>query len=208
MLSEVLSAAGELSSVGTNPDPAGVRPPGGPRRLTLTAVSRRRFPRTVGVVAAVYLAAMAVVFALLSAQDAEFARTADRAQGTVVALVARAPLGSTRDAQPEARSPSLAPKVSYVVDGRTYLYVAAHGRYRQRLQVGDTVTVLYAPSDPTSARLRGEGMDLGPVYCAGFGVAALLLVLVLVRFRDRPRAGRPHSGTPRAGTPRSASVAD
>ena len=158
--------------------------------------------------AAVYLAAMSVVFALLSAQNADFVRTASRTQGTVVALVARAPVGSTRDAQPDARTPSLAPKVSYVVDGQTYVYVAAHGRYRQRLQVGDKVTVLYAPSDPTTARLRGEGQGSGPAVSAGFGLAAVLLVLLLVRLRRRLGAARPDAGSARASTPPSPAVAD
>ncbi|HEY0240586.1 MAG TPA: DUF3592 domain-containing protein [Friedmanniella sp.] len=170
--------------------------------------SRRRFPRTVGLLAAVYLVAMAVVFALLSAQNADFVRTAGRTEGTVVALVDRAPLGSTRDAQPDARTPSLAPKVSYVVDGRTYDYVAAHGRYRQRLQVGDRVAVLYAPTDPTSARLRGEGMDSGPFVSVGFALAALLLVLVLVRPRRRPGSARTTRGSARGSTPTARAVAD
>ena len=171
-------------------------------------VSRRRFPRTVGVLAAVYLAAMSIVFALLSAQNADFVRTAGRTEGTVVALVARAPLGSTREAQPDARTPSLAPKVGYVVDGRTYEYVAAHGRYRQRLQVGDRVTVLYAPSAPGTARLRGEGQDSGPFVSAGFGLAAVLLVLVLVRPRRRGPASRADQGPARASTAQSPAVAD
>ena len=173
----------------------------------MTDVSRRRFPQVVGLLAALYLLAMSVVFALLSAQNMEFVRTAQRSEGTVVALVARAPLGSTRDAQPDARAPSLAPKVAYVVDGRTYDYVAAHGRQRQRLQVGDKVTVLYSPTDPASARLRGEGQDSGPVVSVGFGVAALLLVLVVLRSRRAgTRGGGP--GAARGSTPRSPVVAD
>jgi hypothetical protein len=160
------------------------------------------------VLVAVYLVAMSVVFALLSAQNADFVRTASRTEGTVVALVARAPLGSTRDAQPDTRTPSLAPKVTYVVDGRTYDYVAAHGRYRQRLQVGDRVTVLYAPSVPASARLRGEGMDSGPAVSAGFGLAAALVVLVLVRPRRRTSASRTRSGPARSSAPPAPAVAD
>ena len=170
-------------------------------------MSRRRFPQVVGLLAAVYLLAMSVVFALLSAQNMQFVRTADRAEGTVVALVARAPLGSARDAQPDARAPSLTPKVSYVVDGRTYDHVAAHGRQRQRLQVGDRVTVLYSPTDPASARLRGEGQDSGPVVSVAFGVVALLLVLGVVRSRRTGRRGGA-SGAPRGSTPRSPVVAD
>lgn len=171
-------------------------------------MSRRRFPRAVGIVAVVYLAAMSVVFALLSAQNADFVRTASRTEGTVVALVARAPLGSTREAQPDARNPSLAPKVTYTVDGRTYDYVAAHGRARQRLQVGDRVTVLYSRGDPTKARLRGEGQDSGPLVSAGFGLAALLLVLVVVRPRRRSTGPRTPSGPARASAPPVSAVAD
>lgn len=171
-------------------------------------MSRRRFPRAVGIAAAVYLAAMAVVFALLSAQNHDFVRTADQTEGTVVALVARAPLGSTREAQPDARAPSLAPKVTYVVAGTTYDYVAAHGRYRQRLQVGDRVTVLYSPTDPSSARLRGEGMDSGPVVSVGFGLAAVLLVLVLVVPRRRGGPPRTPPGAAREDAPAVAAVAD
>jgi len=160
------------------------------------------------VLAAVYLVAMSVVFALLSAQNMDFVRTASRTEGTVVALVARAPLGSTRDTPPDARTPSLAPKVSYEVGGRTYLYVAAHGRYRQRQQVGDRVTVLYDPADPATARLRGEGQDSGPLLSIGFGVAAVLLVLVIVRPR-RPVGGRRGAaGSARAGTAPAPAVAD
>lgn len=174
----------------------------------MAAVNRRRFPQTVGAVVAVYLVAMAVVFALLSAQNMQFARTAAHTEGTVVALVARAPLGSTRESRADARVPSLAPKVTYVVDGRTYDYVAAHGRYRQRLQVGDTVTVLYAPSDPTKARLRGEGQDSGPAISIGFAAAAALLVVVLVRARRRGGAARGGPDATRAGRSAPSAVAD
>ncbi len=171
-------------------------------------MSRRRFPLVVGVVAIVYLAVMAVVFALLSAQNADFVRTATQTEGTVVALVARAPVGSARDARTDSRTPSLAPKVTYAVEGRTYEYVAPHGRYRQRLEVGDHVTVLYASSDPASARLRGEGQDLGPAVSAGFGVAAVLLALVLLRVRRRAAGRRTKAGAARVDAPAPASVAD
>ena len=177
-------------------------------RTTLAHVSRRRFPRTVGIVVAVYLAAMAVVFALLAAQNADFGRTASRTEGTVVALVARAPLGSTRDARPDARTPSLAPAVSYVVDGRTYRYVAAHGRYRQRLQVGDTVTVLYAPSDPATARLRGEGQNLAPVLSAGFAAGAVLVLVLALRLGRRTGARRRPTPPARGRAPAVPVVAD
>ncbi len=177
------------------------------RAAIVTAVSRQRFPQAVGVVVAVYLVAMAAVFALLSAQNAQFVRTASQTQGSVVALVVRAPLGA-RESRTEARAPSLAPKVSYVVDGRTYEYVAAHGRDRQRLQVGDTVTVLYDPADPATARLRGEGRDSGPLLSIGFALAAVLLVGLIVRLRRRRSGGRHGSDAPRERRPAAAAVAD
>lgn len=141
-----------------------------------------RFPRTLALVAVCYLLAMAVVFALLAAQGSAFARQAQQTSGTVVALVPRAPLGSTRDPRSD-RAASLAPRVQYSVAGTTYDYTAAHGRYRQRLRVGDTVTVLYAPAEPQRARLLGEGQRLGPLLAGGFGLGALAVALVLVRTR-------------------------
>lgn len=160
-----------------------------------------RFPRTLALIAICYLLAMAVVFTLLAAQGSAYARHAQQTPGTVVALVPRAPLGSSRDPRSD-RTASLAPRVRYSVGGKTYDYTAAHGRYRQRLQVGDIVTVLYAPADPGRARLRGEGQRLGPLLAGGFGLGALAVALVLVRTRpsrakiadrrdDHPSASRP-----------------
>jgi hypothetical protein len=150
-------------------------------------VTRSRFPRVLGGIAIVYLLGMAAVFSLLSMQSSVFVREARDTTGTVVALVPRAPLGSTREPTEDARSPSLAPKVTYTVDGRSYTYTAAHGRYRQRLRVGDTVAIQYAPDDPSQARLRGEGQAVGPLVSVGFALGAMLVALVLVRTRKRRR---------------------
>ena len=149
-----------------------------------------RFSRVLGGIAMVYLLGMAVVFGLLSMQSSVFVREARETPGTVVALVPRAPLGSTREPTEDARTPSLAPKVTYTVDGRGYTYTAAHGRYRQRLQVGDTVSVLYAPQDPAQARLRGEGRAVGPLVSVGFALGAVLVGVVLFRTRSRRRRPR------------------
>ena len=97
--------------------------------------------------------------------------------------MARAPAGSTREPTAGSRTVSQAPKVSYVVNGTTYSYTAAHGRYHQRLKVGDRVQVLYDLSDPSVARLRGEGSVLVPGITAAFGLAAVLVALVLIRTR-------------------------
>ncbi len=168
-----------------------------------------RFPRTLALAAAGYLLAMAVVFALLSAQGSVFTRQAQQTTGTVVALVPRAPLGSTRESRSSLGPPSLAPRVSYTVDGKTYSYIAPHGRYRQRLRVGDTITVLYAATDPKRARLSDRGQPLGPVLAAGFALGALGVGLILIRTRpsragnDRRRGRTPTASKSRSGRPAS-----
>ena len=140
-------------------------------------MDRLRFPRTLALIAMLYLLAMAAVFALLAGQEAAFVRNAHQTPGTVVALVPRAPLGSTRESR---SNPSLAPRVRYTVDGKTYDYTAAHGRSRQRLRVGDTVTVLYPTGDPGTARLRGEGRHVGPMLAGSFALGAAVVALSLV----------------------------
>lgn len=142
-----------------------------------------RFPRTLGIVVCLYLLGMAAVFGMLSEQSLDFVHQAARTEGTVTELVARAPAGSTREPAAGTRTLSQAPKVSYVVNGTTYSYTAAHGRYHQRLKVGDRVQVLYDPSDPSVARLKGEGTVLVPGITVAFALAAALVALVLVRTR-------------------------
>ncbi len=121
----------------------------------LDPVKWLRFPRVLGVVVCLNLVGMSVVFGVLSRQNYQFVHTAAQTEGTVVVLVPRAPIGSTREPRANARRPSLAPTVRYVANGQTYTYTAAHGKFRQTLQPGDTVTVLYNPADPAVARLKG-----------------------------------------------------
>jgi Protein of unknown function (DUF3592) len=142
-----------------------------------------RFPRILGVAVCLYLVGMSVVFGYLSSENYRFVHNAVHVEGTVVSLEVRPPAGSTR----VPRGRTLAPKVSYVVDGKTYLYVAAHGKYRQRLQVGDPVEVLYDPENPQEARLRGEGQVLIPLITSGFVTTALLVGYVLYRTRHLSR---------------------
>jgi hypothetical protein len=151
-----------------------------------------RFPRVLGIVVCLYLVGLAVLFASLGRQAAQFNHNAASTTGTVVALVPRAPAGSTREPV-NARHPTLAPTVHYEVGGRGYDYTAAHGRYRQPVRVGDTLTVLYDPADPSVARLRGEGRVLVPGLAGGFLVAAAAVALVLVKTRHLggPRRRRP-----------------
>lgn len=143
-----------------------------------------RFPRILGVAVCVYLLGMAVLFGFLSTASFRFVNNATASEGTVVSLVVKAPAGSQRDPNLRSRNVPLAPKVTYVVDGKTYSYVAAHGRYHQRLAVGDKVTVLYDPSNPGQARLQGEGRVLIPLITSGFATAAVGLGVLLLLTRN------------------------
>lgn len=154
-----------------------------------------RFPRVLGVAVGLYLAGLAVVFGVLSMQSDQFSDHAASTTGTVTALVARAPAGSNREPR-HGQRPSLAPTVHYEVAGHGYDYTAAHGRFRQPLQPGDTVTVLYDPSNPAVARLRGEGAVLVPGLTTGFAVAAVGVGVLL--FRTRNRGGPPDRRRPPA----------
>jgi hypothetical protein len=156
-----------------------------------------RFPRVLGVVVCLYLLGLTALFGYLSTESFRFVSNATATTGKVVQLEVRRPVGSQRQPNPRSRNVPLAPKVEYVVAGKTYTYVAAHGRYHQRLAVGDEVTVLYDPSDPQSARLQGEGRVLVPLITSGFATSAVVLgaVLYLTRNGYAPRDGVDgHSG--------------
>lgn len=154
-----------------------------------------RFPRVLGLGVAVYLLAMGLLFAGFSDRNAAFVRGAATTTGTVVALVPRAAAGSTREPSPTVRTMPTAPTVRYTVAGRTYTYTAAHGRYRQRLRVGDLVPVRYLPTDPGQARLEGEDRVLIPLLAIAFALAALGVLVLLVLTRRLGRVptvtGRP-----------------
>lgn len=152
-----------------------------------------RFPRVLGVCICAYLLAMGLLFAAFSARNTTFNTHAATTTGTVVELVPRAAAGSSREPSPTVRTMPTAPTVRYTVGGQTYTYTAAHGRYRQRLRVGDTVAVRYLPADPGQARLQGEDRVLIPLLAVGFGLAALGVVVLLVFTR---RVGRRPSRLP------------
>jgi len=152
-----------------------------------------RFPRILGVVACLYLVGMSLLFGYLTAESSRFVRDAASTQATVTSLELKAPAGSPREPRARSRNVPLAPRVSYVVNGTAYTYVGAHGRYHERLKVGDTVAVLYDPADPAQARLQGEGRILIPVITAAFAAAALALAvaLFLTRHGWPPSRSRP-----------------
>lgn len=155
-----------------------------------------RFPRILGMVVCLYLVAMAVLFGFLSTESFRFVNHATATNGTVVSLVVKRPAGSQRDPNLRSRNLPLAPRVRYEVAGRTYYYVAAHGRYHQRLAVGDNVTVLYEPTDPANARMQGEGRVLVPLLTSAFATAAVGLAVLLYLTRN----GYPAAGSPRSPT--------
>jgi hypothetical protein len=131
-------------------------------------------------VVCVYLMVLAVLFGFLSIQNYRFVAKAAHTTGTVISLDPRPPAGSTRT----PRGITRAPTVRYEVGGKTYTYTAAHGTYRPRHRVGDTVEVLYDPGNPAKARLRGEGRLMIPLITSGFATAALLVGFVLFRTRN------------------------
>lgn len=143
-----------------------------------------RFPRVLGIVVCVYLVGLAVVFSMFALQSSRFVHDAGSTEGTVVALVAKEPVGSNRSSPANTRTVSLAPRVSYVVSGRTYEYTASRTRLHRQLKVGDKVQVQYDPVDPARARIKGEGRVIIPGIAVGFALAALLIVVVLVRTRE------------------------
>lgn len=156
-----------------------------------------RFPRVLGIVVCLYLVGLVVLFSMLSMQSTHFVRNAARTQGTVVALVTKAPVGTTRNPA-STRTVSLNAQVSYLVNGHTYDYVTSHGRLHQRLKVGDQVEVQYDPANPARARLKGEGRVLVPGIAAAFAAAALLVAGILFRTRN---TGLPSAKTSRRSGP-------
>jgi uncharacterized protein DUF3592 len=156
---------------------------------SLAAVKWLRFPRTLGIVVCLYLLGMSGVFGVLTSRNYRFIHDARQIPGTVIALVPRAPLGSTREPRAGERRTSLAPTVQYQVNGKTYTYTAAQGHFRQRVKIGDHLTVLCDPKDPADAQLKGEGRLLVPGITASFAISALLVAFILFRTRNLGIAG-------------------
>ena len=148
------------------------------------AVKWLRFPRVVGVIAVVYFVVVTGYFAYETTRRAQFAADAQVANGVVVALEPRPIAGSTRVPTGGVDIP-LAPQVRYVVGGQTFVYTASHGVIGSPIKVGDAIEVLYDPTNPQRAHLRGEGQILLPLITAGFGTVTLALITVLVLTRNR-----------------------
>lgn len=150
-----------------------------------------RYPRVLGVVACVFFLVIAAALFAARWGDHEWTRTAARTDGTVTQLVPRPFLGSQRE--PRGSQVPLAPEVRYTVGGTGYTYTPAHGEVRKRYPVGSTVTVLYDPQDPETARLINEGRygltTLAVMFVLlSVGTAALLVATRAITFAGpRPR---------------------
>lgn len=152
-----------------------------------------RFPRVLGVALCLYLLAMAVLFGYLSTLSYRFVSNATATQGTVIGLEVKRPAGSQHAPDLRRHNLPMAPQVRYEVAGHRYTYVAAHGRFHQRVRVGDHVTVLYDPSYPAHARLRGEGRIMLPLITSGFATGSVVLAIVLYLTRVPHRSRRTSS---------------
>lgn len=149
-----------------------------------------RFPRVVGGIVVVYFLVVTAYFAYETVRAGQFIQNATPVTGTVVALEPRPIAGTTR-VQPSGTDIPLAPQIRYVVNGKTYLYTASHGVVGSQLEVGNAIEVLYDPSNPERARLRGEGRILLPLITAGFATAAVVLGVVLILTRNHGAGPRP-----------------
>ena len=154
-----------------------------------------RFPRLLGILVVAYFLVVTAYFAYETARRSQFAAGATSVNGIVVALEPRPVAGATH-VQASGNDIPLAPQVRYVVAGRTYLYTASHGVVRSSLRVGDAIEILYDPTNPERARLRGEGQILLPLLTAGFGTTAVLVALLLFLTRNRGLTGN-HPGAHR-----------
>ena len=152
-----------------------------------------RFPRLLGLIACLYLMAMAVLFGYLSIQNYRFVHDAGRTTGTVIAL--RRPPAGRRDPERSGRHPRAAGPLR---GGRPDVRIHGGPRHVSAdLQLGDQVVVLYDPADPSQARLRGEGRLMVPLITSGFATAALLVGYVLFRTRHLGPRQHAQSAAPR-----------
>lgn len=159
-----------------------------PREVRLTAAGK-----LVTVVVGLLAAAAVIVPAWLYVL-AERGRAADAAavdtRGRVIAL------GATRDDHPRWLA-----TYEFSVDGRRHEATSRLGRRdRQRVAVGEVVTVRYLPADPGTSWVDGFPPDrvppfVPPVVFAGMAAAAIALGLTIRKQRWLLAGGRPAVAT-------------
>ncbi|MEV0616422.1 DUF3592 domain-containing protein [Nonomuraea sp. NPDC050404] len=107
---------------------------------------------------------------VLAASTATFLASAQRADGTVVAMTERTT--TTRGSGGQARSStSWYPTVEFTIDGRRYSFQSSTGTNPPSYREGDGVEVAYDPGNPSDARIAAFwSAFLAPLIVGGLGV--------------------------------------
>lgn len=152
--------------------------------------------RVLAVAGVLYLAAVSVLFFVLSHRASEFEKTAPTVQGTVVRLEQKR---TTEVRDIFHTRPSQVPVIDYTLNGVKGEFVADNNR-SHNYHVGEVVTLVYAANDPeTNADdvLMIKGQDLRPLRAVGFGFAIASVLAAwgfgLTSFLNLRRRQRRHS---------------
>ncbi|MCF6472773.1 DUF3592 domain-containing protein [Nonomuraea sp. MG754425] len=115
----------------------------------------------------------------LAVSTASFLGSAERTDGTVVAMTERTT--TTRAADGRNRSSTAwYPTVEFTVDGRRHSFQGSTGSNPPSYAEGDGVSVAYDPDDPSDARIASFGSAfLAPLIIGGLGVVFTPLGTVL-----------------------------
>ncbi|MFG6194367.1 DUF3592 domain-containing protein [Nonomuraea sp. JJY05] len=106
----------------------------------------------------------------LAASTAGFLASAERTDGTVVALDARTT--TTRSSDGRTRSTTMwYPTVEFTAGGRRYAFQSSTGTNPPSHEKGESVPVAYDPDDPSDARIASfSSAFLAPLIVGGLGV--------------------------------------
>jgi hypothetical protein len=151
----------------------------------IAAMTRGRlFTLVGGIFGLVGLVLLGVGIAL-AASTANFLASAERTDGTVVAVTER--ISSSTDGR---RSTAWYPTVEYTVGGRQYSFSSSVGTNPPAYAEGDTVPVAYDPADPADAQIASTwSAYLAALIVGGIGIvfAPLGSVLFVKGRRDARR---------------------
>ena len=115
----------------------------------------------------------------LAASTATFLASAERTDGTVIALTART--STTRGSGGHVRrSTNWYPTVKFTVDGRSYSFQSSTGSNPPSYEEGESVPVAYDPDDPSDARIASFwAAYLAPLIVGGLGLVFTPIGVVL-----------------------------
>lgn len=137
-----------------------------------------------GVIGPIFL----VIGLVFGANALALAGRAERADGTVVEVVAR-----TTSNSDGTRSTSWYPTVAFEAGEKTVRFVSSVGFGPSRYEVGDTVPVAYDPDHPSDAKIATfGGLYLFPLLFGGLGLVftAVGIPLAVSGFRKRRTRSR------------------